>query len=516
MRSAPHSDDDSHLPDRHFFAMLTCVMLDVQAQNRLRAASDDASLAFVARARAEFPDGEWFLVGGAVRDALIGREGRKDIDLVVRGIALDELSAHLATQGEVNLVGRSFGVLKFRPTGSADDIDIAWPRTERAGMSGGYRDFSVQADADLPIEVDLARRDFTVNAMAYDLANGALVDPHGGLADLASRSVRAVGDAPLRFSEDHSRMLRAVRFACQLGFDVEPKTWDALCRRMPHIDDLRDDGERVVPYETVAKELVKAFAADPARAAELLLKSGALLRAIPELVPLSSCAQDAEHHAEGDVWTHTALALAKLRGPEFAELFPGETADAETAIAVLLHDVAKPETAAVRDGKRTFYGHLERGAEIARAIASRLRLSSAGVDGDRLAWLVKHHLFPNLVDLDGVRRVTLEKYFLEDRLSGRRLLHLSCADAAASLRPDGSADLGTLRRLLAALAEMEARMGEDRAPLMSGDDVMAETGIGPGPEVGELLSSLKEAQLRGEVSDVEHARMLIRALHAPE
>lgn len=489
-------------------------MLDEQAKNRLRAVAEDPLLTFVARARAEFPDGDWFLVGGAVRDAVLDRAGRKDIDLVVRGVSLDDLSALLATLGEVNLVGRSFGVLKFRPADSAEEVDIAWPRTERAGMSGGYRDFSVQADADLPIDVDLARRDFTVNAMAYDLANGELVDPHGGLADLAARSIRAVGDPTLRFAEDHSRMLRAVRFACQLGFDVGPETWDALCRRMPHIDDLRDDGERVVPYETVAKELVKAFAAMPSRAAELLQKSGALFRVIPELVPLSSCAQDADHHAEGDAWTHTTLALAKLRGPEFAELFPGETADAETAIALLLHDVAKPETAAMRDGKRTFYGHPDRGAETARSVAARLRLSSAGVDGDRLAWLVKHHLFPNLVDLDNVRRVTLEKYFLSDRLAGRRLLHLSCADAAASLRPDGSSDMGTLRRLLGTLAEMESRMGEGRAALMSGDEVMAETGIGPGPEVGELLSSLKEAQLRGEISDVEHARMLIRALHA--
>lgn len=475
---------------------------------------DDPRLAFLVRMREAFPSAEWFLVGGAVRDLALGRRGF-DLDLVVRRVGLEELSRALAEHGDVNYVGRSFGVLKFRPRGLADVVDIAWPRTERAGMTGAYRDFSVQSDPELPIERDLARRDFAMNAMAWDLLGGALLDPFGGLADLDAKAVRAVGDPAVRFAEDHSRMLRGIRFACQLGFEVEAKTWDALVRRMPHLDDRRDDGEPVVPRETVAKELVKAFAADPSRAAGLLRECGALFRIMPELAPLSSCPQTPEHHAEGDVWTHTALALAKLRGPEFAELFPGETADAETALAVLLHDVAKPQTYELRGGKATFYGHDERGSEVAAAIAERLRLASAGIDPERLSWLVKHHLFPNLVDLDGVKRTTLARYFHKDRLAGRRLLHLACADAAASLRPGGGVDLETLRALIGVLGEMDRR--EERAPsLLTGDDVMAMTGMGPGPAVGKLLDALKEAQLRGEVADVERARELIKDLHPSE
>ncbi|HTM67699.1 MAG TPA: HD domain-containing protein [Candidatus Binatia bacterium] len=476
---------------------------------------DDPRLAFLGRMREAFPSAEWFLVGGAVRDLVLGRSGTKDIDLVARKVGLEELSRLLAKEGDVNYVGRNFGVLKFRPRGTGDVIDIAWPRTERAGMTGAYRDFAVQSDPDLPIERDLARRDFAMNAMAFDLVKGELLDPYGGLADIEAKTVRAVGDAQVRFAEDHSRMLRAVRFACQLGFVIEPATWDAIARRVPHLHDLREDGERVVPYETIAKEFVKAMAADPARAVELFHKCGALFRLVPELASLSSCAQTPEHHAEGDVWTHTMLALAKLRGPEFAGLFPGEAADAETAIAVLLHDVAKPQTFELRGGKATFYGHDEHGARIALVVAERLRLSSAGIDPERLAWLVQHHLFPNLVDLAGVRRTTLARYFLKDRLAGRRLLHLACADAAASLRPDGSADLGTLRALLATLREMEDR--EEAAPsLLTGDDVMAMTGMGPGPGVGKLLDALKEAQLRGEVADIDHAKELIRGLHPTE
>ncbi|MEY4744215.1 MAG: hypothetical protein RL272_160 [Candidatus Parcubacteria bacterium] len=490
------------------------------ARTRLVSLASEPALAFLPEVAALFPEAEWFVVGGAVRDAVIGRSGgRKDVDLVVRGIGLEELSRALSARGDVNLVGRTFGVMKFRPAGSDSEIDIAWPRTERAGMSGGYRDFAVQADPELPIERDLARRDFTMNAVAYALGSGAVVDPYGGLADIAAKTVRAVGAPSVRFAEDHSRMLRAVRFACELGFAVEGGTWDALRSRMPHLDDVREiDGgvERVVPYETAAKEFVKAMAADPARAVDLFSRAGALARLIPELSPLRSCAQPPDHHSEGDAWTHTTLALSKLAGPEFAGLFPGEAVSAETAIAVLLHDVAKPHTSEVRDGRITFYGHAERGAAIAEAVASRLRLSSAGIDVARLGWLVRNHLFPNLVDLDGVRMTTLRKYFLDDPVAGRSLLHLACADAAASLRPDGSADLTTLARLLDVLRGMAARAPEERKPLLSGDEVMSLAGIGPGPEIGRLLEALGEAQLRGEISSAEEAALLIRAMNTAD
>jgi len=473
------------------------VMRTEDAVRLLGPIKDDPRLDFIAAARGAFPDSEWFLVGGAVRDLVLGRPGKMDLDLVVRNVGLEELSGVLSRSGDVNYVGRTFG----------------WPRTERAGMSGAYRDFSVQSDPDLPIERDLARRDFAMNAIAYDLVRGAIIDPHGGLADIEAKTVRAVGDPNVRFAEDHSRMLRAVRFACQLGFAIEPATWEALIRRMPHLDDLAEGtGERVVPHETIAKEFVKAMAADPARAVDLLSRSGALLRLIPELAPLSDCAQSPDQHAEGNVWAHTVLATAKLRGPEFAGLFPGETADAETAIAVLLHDVAKPQTAEVRDGRTTFYGHPEHGAVIAATIAERLRLSSAGIDTERLAWLVKNHLFPNLVDLDAVKRTTLARYFLKDLTVGRRLLHLACADGAASLRSDGSTDLGNLRKLLDLLAGMGPIV--KMTTLLTGEDVMSMTGMGPGPAVGNMLEQLKEAQLRGQVDDIEHARELIRKLHA--
>lgn len=491
----------------------------------------EARLSFLPDIYRELPQSEWFLVGGAVRDLLMGRGQVKDFDLVVRHARLEDVTSFLEGRGKVDLVGRNFGVLKFWPEmdappgPSGEPVDIAWPRTEKAGGSGGYRDFQVQADPELSVERDLGRRDFTINALAWDLKLQRVIDPHGGRGDIERKLIRAVGEPEARFREDYSRMLRAIRLACQLNFDIEPETWEAIKRCMPRLDDLRPAGaagaeqtERVVPYETVAKELTKAFAADPRRALELFESSGALFRVMPELAALSDCAQSPEQHSEGDVWTHTRLAMDKLTGPGFGERFPGERPATETVLALLLHDVAKPETA-VHDGRRiTFYGHEERGSQIVRSVADRLKLSSAagaGIATDRLVWLVKNHLFPNMVRVDEVKRTTLFKYFLADLAAGRQLLHLAFADASASIPQGSQPDLSNLDRLMEALAELEKQIDPQTGKppsLLSGKEVMAVTGLGPGPEVGRLLEYLAEAQLRGELQTVEEAREFLKKL----
>src|SRR3989339_281163 len=181
----------------------------------------------------KFPQAEVYLVGGAVRDIILDRE-TKDFDFVIGNVKADELEKFLAGLGEVNLVGKSFGVFKFVPTGfhvgdnNFEALDIALPRTEVAGMSGGYKDFEVQSDPSLPIEDDLGRRDFTINALAWDIKNKKLIDEFSGVKDLEQSIIRAIGDPEQRFQEDYTRMLRAVRFSCQLGFKIESKTLKAI------------------------------------------------------------------------------------------------------------------------------------------------------------------------------------------------------------------------------------------------------------------------------------------------
>jgi tRNA nucleotidyltransferase/poly(A) polymerase len=250
------------------------------------------SFPFIKELLAAFPKAQAFLVGGAVRDMMLGRK-TKDFDFVVRGVPAKDLRRFLSKRGKVDLVGKRFGVFKFRPSsrvkgqGSSVAYDIALPRTEKAGMSGGYRDFEVQSDQALPIKKDLARRDFTVNAMAWDLKHGRLADPFGGMKDLKKHVIRAVGKPDERFREDHSRMLRAIRFAVVLNFKIERRTWKALVRDIRHLND-EIGGRRTVAYEVAAKEFMKAFAGDPVRTMDLWRQSGASAALLPELTSVQA------------------------------------------------------------------------------------------------------------------------------------------------------------------------------------------------------------------------------------
>ena len=366
----------------------------------------EPELKFVGELFQSFPQSEVFLVGGINRDLIIGRES-EDYDLVIREVTIDKLIKFLKQLGEVNLVGRNFGVLKFKPKGIKLEhkIEISLPRTEHASVEsmGGRRDFEVQANPELPIKTDLSRRDFTVNAMAWDLKNHELIDPYNGLRDIKKGEIRAVGDPKQRFKEDYSRMLRALRFACELNFKIENKTWRAIKELMPNINKKRKNPEgkleRVIPYEVISKELVKSLIANPQKTLELWDKSGALKELIPELLKMKDCPQPEKYHSEGDVWTHTKLALKKLKSKEFEKEFDKDALTPELVLGVLFHDIAKPLTIKTPEKNGTkrirFDEHTNLGAELTGKICRRLKISSVpdfDIKAKRIQWLVKNHL----------------------------------------------------------------------------------------------------------------------------
>ena len=296
----------------------------------------DVQYKWIERLFKKFPDSKVFLVGGSVRDAILKRRA-KDDDFVVLGVPDKDLEEFLSTCGEVNLVGKQFGVFKFKETGSGKSVDIALPRTEKAGGSGKYRDFEVQTDKDLPIEEDLSRRDFTINSIAWDVKHLKLIDPFEGQKDLQEKIIRTVGDPDKRFQEDNSRMLRALRFACQLEFEIEQDTWKAITQKISTVTS-------TVPAEVIGEELLKGLRADPKKCIEYWDKSGALKEVVPELIE----------------WDNQAL----------ESLTP--KASMEAILAVLLYPL---------------------GSRPAGAIIRKLKLSAAidfKVSDERVEWLIDH------------------------------------------------------------------------------------------------------------------------------
>ncbi|OGL90793.1 hypothetical protein A3H10_00640 [Candidatus Uhrbacteria bacterium RIFCSPLOWO2_12_FULL_46_10] len=482
-----------------------------------------SSLGFARALIKKYPQGRLYLVGGFVRDLLLGRPC-KDIDFVVTGVPRAPLVAHLKKYGRVNFVGRTFGVFKFVPNGQHgnDAIDIALPRLDLPkGRTGAYRDVKVISRASLPIEDDLRRRDFTINALAWNIFDRRLIDLGFGLKDLGARKLRTVGKPEDRFREDFSRMLRGLRFAAELDFSIELKTRRALKVLVQHLNDIRD-GVYVVPREVLAKELLRAFYADPVKALELYDKSGALRVLVPEMTAMKTCPQPKPYHMEGTVWRHTELALAVLASRRFCTLFP-ERPDAELIIAILWHDLGKPYTLKTPKehgvDRIRFDGHDAVGGEMAKKIAERLKLASPPVESyyhvnpEHLEWLIGRHLLLLHDRAREMKLTTIEKYFVRHHLA-QKLQQLILVDSLATIPKSGRPvvkHLTTLWKILDRLGDRRHRLPN---PLLNGDNIMSILNIPSGPMVGLLLRRLREQQLLGLVKNKKQAAKFVKREHA--
>ncbi len=322
------------------------------------------------------PQGSLFAVGGRVRDelraAISGAESaEKDLDYLVTGVRIDELRRRLESVGRVDVAGASFAIFKVTLDGKT--VDVAVPRRERS-TGHGHRDFEVQSGPDVPLEDDLARRDFRMNMVARALPEGTIVDPYRGEADIRARRIDIL--APETFAEDPLRMLRAAQFAARFDFAPTTTTREAMADAAPLV--------ATVSLERVFDELHKLFARaiKPSIGLELLRETGVLAYLWPELQEGIGVEQN-EWHAY-DVWRHNLETLdATAAG------------DLTLRAAALLHDVGKPRT---KDGPH-FYRHEVVGAEMAREMLRRLRFPNEIVDA--VEHLVLHHMYnqdPNLGD----------------------------------------------------------------------------------------------------------------------
>jgi tRNA nucleotidyltransferase (CCA-adding enzyme) len=440
----------------------------------------------IARAARE-AGGRAFVVGGWVRDQLRG-ESSKDIDIEVFGIPAAELSQLLATLGRVEPAGQSFPVYKVARPGSGEPaIDVALPRRE-SKRGRGHKAFDVQGDPSMTLAEAARRRDFTINAISWDPLTGEYEDPCGGLGDLERRVLRAVD---LRtFGDDSLRVLRAVQFAARFEFALEDQT-AALCRRIP-LDDL--PAERI--WSEVEKLLLQA--PRPSIGFALARDLGVVDAVLPEMRPLAGCEQEPEWHPEGDVWVHTLMVIDKARElngdldrPRLATVMLG----------AVCHDLGKPATTAVIDGRIRSIDHEQAGVAPTLSLLDRLNVHA--IDGfdvrAQVVGLVANHLKPGMFHKvqhvgDAAFRRLAQKVDLE------LLARLARADC---LGRTGAFDCSAMDWFL----ERAQALGVEHqppVPLLLGRHVL-ELGLEPGPRVGEILRQVYEKQLDGEVSTVEEA-----------
>jgi poly(A) polymerase len=414
-----------------------------------------------------------YLVGGCVRDLLLGREPA-DYDLATDAPPERVLALFPGAQ----LVGAHFGVVLVREADA--QVEVATFRSDHSYLDGRHPG-EVRFETD-PRQ-DVQRRDFTINAVLMDPQSGEVLDFVGGRADLEAGLVRAIGDPEARFAEDHLRMLRAIRFAARFGFHIEPATFTAIRRQCERI--------RGISAERIRDELVMILTEGGAvRGLDLLDESGLLEVLLPEVAAMKGVPQPPEFHPEGDVWTHVRLMLGEMRNPT-----------PTLALGVLLHDVGKPRTFVVRERIR-FDGHVEIGTQLAVQILTRLRFSNDDIR--HVAALAAHHL--RFKDVTRMRTSTLKRFLRMDRFEEHLELHrLDCISSHRLL------DHYNFAR--SKLAEFSTEQLKPK-PLLTGHDLIA-AGYQPGPAFARILKAVEDAQLESEITTPEQALQLVLRLFEP-
>jgi poly(A) polymerase len=434
-----------------------------------------------------------FLVGGCVRDILLGHEPA-DYDVCTDATPEQVLRIF---PGSLT-VGAKFGVVivvqdsqsdTFPPGGiAASDsaapiqVEVATFRSDIGYSDGRHPDSVVLAKSP---EQDVKRRDFTINALLMNPETNEVLDFVGGREDLRAGIIRAIGDPVARFREDKLRMVRAVRFASRLHYEIEPKTFRA-------IQDLAPEIGQVSP-ERLRDELTKLLTEGGARRAfELLDETKLLPQLLPEIARMKGVEQPPQFHPEGDVWIHTLLMLEKLPAGCSPTL----------AWGVLLHDVGKPATftpASGPDGRIRFDRHAEVGTRMAEEICRRFRFSND--DTEQIAALVASHM--KFKDVLQMKPATLKRFARLNRFDEHLELHR--LDCSSSHRMLDNYDF--VRRFMD-----ETPAEEIRPPrLLTGDDLLA-IGLKPGPAFKEILNAVEEAQLDNSISTREEALILAKSL----
>jgi poly(A) polymerase len=413
---------------------------------------------------------EALFAGGCVRDRLLGKEAH-DIDIATsaRPEEIQKLFPRTVA------VGAQFGVIVVLEDGG--EFQVATFRSDGAYRDGRHPESVAFTNA----EGDARRRDFTVNGLFFDPLTRQILDFVGGEADLRAGILRSIGDPHARFAEDKLRLIRCVRFAASLGFDIEAETWRALCKRAPEIT--------AVSAERIRDELVKIFShPSRVRGFDLLDQSGLLAILLPEVEALKGCEQPPDFHPEGDVFVHTRLMLSLLP----------EQVSTPLVFSVLFHDIGKPPTFLIDEtGRIRFNGHESISASMTEKIFSRLRFSNAETEATVVG--VKNHMA--FKDVQNMRVATLKRFLARPTIDDELELH----------RVDCQGSHGLLDNYDFLLRKREEFSNEPLIPppLITGRDLI-EAGLKPGPPFKKLLDSAQALQLEGGLKTREDALVWLR------
>src|SRR5437870_4757288 len=406
-----------------------------------------------------------YFAGGCVRDMVRGL-APKDYDIATD--ARPEVVQRIFPR--TYAVGAHFGVIIVLENDF--QFEVATFRSDEAYIDGRH---PTAVHFSSPKE-DAGRRDFTINGMFYDPVAEEVIDFVGGRADIAAKLVRAIGDPTQRFAEDRLRMLRAVRFATVLDYQIDNKTWDALVANAPSINQ--------ISAERIRDELVRIFlSSNRVRGWDLLDSSGLMRAILPELEAMKGVLQPGHFHPEGAVFVHTRLMLSILP----------EKVSAPLVFAVLFHDVAKPVTATVdKTGRIRFNEHDRIGAQMTEAIMRRLRFSGAEIDAT-IEMVRQHMVFK---DAPNMRVAKLKRFMARPTFEDELELH----------RVDCESSHRILDNYEFLLRKREEFANEPiiPPPLVRGDDLIA-LGLKPGPKFGEILEAVETRQLEGTLRTRDEA-----------
>ncbi len=413
-----------------------------------------------------------YFAGGCVRDYLRG-VAPKDFDIATSARPDDILQIY----PDGNTIGAHFGVILIRH--QKWDFEIATFRADGESSNGRHPDQVTFTDA----KEDAKRRDFTINGMFFDPVEKKIIDYVGGQEDLEKGLIRAIGDPELRFAEDYLRLMRAIRFATVLDFEIEKNTWQALKQHAPQItqispERIRDELNRI----WLSPRRVKGF--------DLLVESGLMKAIFPEIIHLQGCEQPPQFHPEGDVFIHTRLMLS---------LLPDEVDSLPLILSVLFHDIAKPATQTFdeADQRIRFNGHDRLGAEMTADILRRLRYKNNIIDDATVA--VKHHM--SFINVQDMRTAKLKRMMARPTFNDELELH----------RVDCLGSNGMLDNYKF-IQQKETEFAAEPLippPLISGND-LKQLGWKPSPAMGEVLLQIQDQQLESKLSTREEALQWVK------